>query len=174
MAFGHWPYWRQIPMFLLGELPSFPVLRSRNIATQQCVQTLKGHRTYITAATWHFGSIRKHHALTCSEELEEFNFDPMQFSYVWSDSERQVDPTMERLEELQLHVVPRRASEATLSRDCSQLLTASWDRSAKLWPLQTFRKTRTARKIKNIRNKKKNHEQQTKINWKLITICQNH
>ena len=75
-------------------------------------------------------------------------------SYVWSDSERQVHPTMEKLEELQLHVVPRRASEATLSRDCSQLLTASWDRSAKLWPLQTFRKTRTAPKKKNIRNKK--------------------
>lgn len=51
-----------------------------NIATQQCIQTFKGHRAYITAAT--------------------------------------------------------------LSRDCSQLLTASWDRSVKLWPVQAFRKTR--------------------------------
>ena len=77
-----------------------------------------------------------------------------------------------RLEERRLlHIMPRRASEATLSRDCSQLLTASWDRSAKLWPLQTFRKTRTAPKKKE-HPKQKKHEQhiKIKINFKLILI----
>ena len=111
MAFGHWPYWRQIPMFFVGELPSFPVLRLRNIATQQCVQTLKGHRTYITAATWHLEGIRKHHAIMHWLVVRNWRNSILTQCSFHMFEVIQKDKSIQRWKswrKLQLHVVPQR------------------------------------------------------------------
>ena len=96
-----------------------------DVRTAECIQTLKRPRGEIIVSV--FSTPKQNLALSTLQDGT---------TKLWNIATQKCTQTLKG----------HRAyiTNATLSRDCSLLLTASWDRSVKMWPVQAFKKTRRA------------------------------